>query len=569
MFVYNEEARVADILRHAVQWADEVLILDKQSTDRTAVICEDFGPKVRVIEIPFTPQGHDDMVSACRLAVHDWIWIGTASEIPTRKVVQEAQRIVSEQPNLDLVYVPRKIYSFGCDSPDSPWGIRSYPFLINRRQALITNTIHNNFRPNDKTKVARITFADDCCVHHFTHATARSYLAAMAQYFEAESARPEQAELIQSAIDRLEPRRSLSSLVGKDDFGLECAWRIYWLGTALYGWEKLRAENVPARYKALRTEWMQREWPESHYPAVAPSRVALPPPNIKAPTIQLTISEGFPAHQPWGADNLLHALRDRPISKLVKTVYQIGAHRFQEKSMLFEIFPNLQRVVLFEPLPNLFAMLQQQEADDHRITVLPYAVSERNGETDFYVASNDGASSSILPFGKHKDLFPHVQNTGQITVQTRTLTAVMAEYELPPPDLLFLDVQGAEYQILESLSADLLHRVRMIYTEASSVEVYSGSRLLNEVEDLLKPELDFAGFCPLKEEIPCHGNALFVNRSQVWLLFPPEPPVPKASAFASTNRDSPWARVLRTVFSRKFRRSIRKRLAALSQALAN
>lgn len=267
-------------------------------------------------------------------------------------------------------------------------------------------------------------------------------------------------------------------------------------------------------------------------------------------------------------DALLNALRCRPISRLVRTLYQIGAHRFQEKKLLFDIFPHLERVVLFEPLPELFVHLQKQEQGDSRVTVLPYAISERDGEATFHVASNDGASSSILPFGRLKDLFPHVQTVRQIQVQTRTLATVIGEHQLPPPDLLFLDVQGAEYQILATLSQELLHRVRMIYTEASTIEVYAGSKPLTELERILAADFNFAGFIPLKEHIPSHGNALFVNKSQAWLLLP-EPPTTTDADRGAAAQQQLWARMLRGILPRKLRRSIRKRLATLAQGLAN
>lgn len=265
-------------------------------------------------------------------------------------------------------------------------------------------------------------------------------------------------------------------------------------------------------------------------------------------------------------DQLLLALRGRPIVRLVKTLYQIGAHRFQEKKLLFDTFPSLERVVLFEPLPEMFALLQKQEQNDARITVLPYAVSEQNGESTFHVADNDGASSSILPFGQHRQLFPHVETVRQIQVQTRTLAAAMEAHKLPPPDFLFLDVQGAEFQILATLSKELLHRLRMIYTEASTVEVYAGARPLQEVERILAADFSFAGYCPLKEQIPSHGNALFVNQSQAWLLLPP---VATSAVSESTTRQQFWTRPLRAILPHKLRHSLRKRLAAISKALAN
>jgi tetratricopeptide (TPR) repeat protein len=78
--------------------------------------------------------------------------------------------------------------------------------------------------------------------------------------------------------------------------------------------------------------------------------------------------------------------------------------------------------------------------------------------------------------------------------------------------MLFLDVQGAEYQILSSVSAGLLQQIRLIYTEASQEEVYQGGRNLDEIRSILAEDFTFLGFAPLTNACPTHGNALFVNR---------------------------------------------------------
>jgi FkbM family methyltransferase len=524
MPIYNEEARIADVLHHAIQWADEVLILNKQSTDRTKSICSEYGPKVRVVEIPFTTQGDDDAIAHCQLASNDWIWVGTASEIPTRKLVIEARRIIAESPDLDLVFVPRKIYSFGCDIPDSPWGIQYYPFLVNRSRAVITNTIHKNFRPKDEKNTARIPFRDDTCVHHFTHASARAYVAAMLQYLEAESKRPEQREIIYESLRILTDRRDLRSLLGSDAFGLECAFRMYWLGSSLYAWEKMRNLDVSSHYKNARLDILRREWaisrPASHGDLRSDHGEQR---EISDPISNTAISPASTSQKVVAEDQLLYALRGRPICTLINTLYQVGAHRFQEKNLLFEIFPNLQKVVLFEPLPEIYSSTHAQQKGDPRIIVLPYAITDRCGEIELNVASNDGASSSILPLGSHKELFPNVKYLKQVTVPSRTLEAVIREHSLPLPDFLFLDVQGAEYQILSSLSPELLGNLRLIYTEASTVEVYQGAKPLSELQRVLESRFKLIGYAPLNINTPTHGNSLFVSQNDAPRLLPPLP----------------------------------------------
>lgn len=568
MWCYNEESRIGDVLAHAVQWADEVLILDKGSTDNTRSICSEYGPKVRFIEIPFSPQGHDDVVAAANLPIHDWIWFGTCSEIPTKKIVTEAKKIIGGNPDLDLVYIPRKIYSFGCDTPDSPWGVIKYPFLINRSRALIANTIHNNFQPRNHSNTAEVTYSETCCVHHFTHATAKGYLSAMAQYFEAESQRPEQSEVIDNALKNLSGRKDLRSLSGSDSFGLECAWRSYWLGVALYGWEQTRNVDVIQKYAKQRKQLLQKEWPSDAVPSVTgQTRSVTGPQENSCKGLEGAFSRSSD-RRPNGSteDFLLHELRGRPIARMVQTLFQVGAHRFQEKKLLFEIFPNLKEVVLFEPLPNLYEALVKQEASDSRIKVLPYAISDRDGTTTFHVSNNDGASSSLLPFGEHKTLFPHVESSCEITVQTRTLGKAIEEHGLSFPDFLFLDVQGAEFQILSSLAPTDLERLKMIYTEASTSEVYIGSRTLDEIKEVLMPEMCFAGYCPLSEDLSSHGNALFVSRNHAWLLMPTEPPR-NVEILKENSGGGGFGSLCKRLLSRKMLRSLRKRLRSMERAL--
>jgi glycosyltransferase involved in cell wall biosynthesis len=117
-------------------------------------------------------------------------------------------------------------------------------------------------------------------------------------------------------------------------------------------------------------------------------------------------------------------------------------------------------------------------------------------------------------------------------VEGRTIGSVIKEHRLPPPDMLFLDVQGAEYRILSAIPEEVFKTTKLVYTEVSKEEIYKGSRPLNDIIALLAPQFLFAGFAPLMQISPTHGNALFVNRRNAALLEQPEKPgwVPAAAA---------------------------------------
>lgn len=247
------------------------------------------------------------------------------------------------------------------------------------------------------------------------------------------------------------------------------------------------------------------------------------------------------ADQPVYDAGLLRTLRGRLLSQELKVLCVIGAHRFDELALVSRLFPSLQHIYLFEPQPGPLAVLHQLAEKDSRIKVFPVAVSDTDGTATFNVSSNDGESSSLLQLGSHRELFPEVTMKTSIEVPTRRLDSILAEHGLDSPDVMIIDVQGAEYLVLKSLSPALLDRVRLIYAEVSTEAVYEMSRPMSEIEALLADRFVNIGFAPINAEISVHGNAVFAAR----------PDVDKAVGFTLRER-------LRQAFHR-FKRRVRGR----------
>jgi glycosyltransferase involved in cell wall biosynthesis len=117
ILTYNEaekiEAAVASVL-----WADEVVVVDSFSTDRTAEIATSLG--ARVVQIEF--EGFGDLrnkaVAACR---HDWIFSLDADERCTEAVRDEILALMAGEPAHDLYLVPRRSYMMGRWIKGSGW----------------------------------------------------------------------------------------------------------------------------------------------------------------------------------------------------------------------------------------------------------------------------------------------------------------------------------------------------------------------------------------------------------------------------------------------------------------
>jgi FkbM family methyltransferase len=195
----------------------------------------------------------------------------------------------------------------------------------------------------------------------------------------------------------------------------------------------------------------------------------------------------------------------------IRVIYQVGAHRAQELQAMRRSFPALSSIVLFDPAPRVRLHLQTLASNSSEIRFFPIAIGDSECRADFYVTDNDQMSSSLLPMKEHKKLFPDVKVVETVEVLCSPLDSIIQEAGLPLPDMLFLDVQGAEYRILASLSDRILDHVKIIYTETSTIEVYEGAQTFNDIQELLCPRFQFAGYKPCMKHIPAHGDAIFLK----------------------------------------------------------
>lgn len=90
----NEEARLANALK-SVQWANEVIVVDSGSTDRTIEIAKKWGAKVLVN--PWTGYGQQKNFAQTH-AQNDWVFNLDADEEVSPELAQEIQNLLKSAP---------------------------------------------------------------------------------------------------------------------------------------------------------------------------------------------------------------------------------------------------------------------------------------------------------------------------------------------------------------------------------------------------------------------------------------------------------------------------------------
>ncbi len=108
IITYNEQANIRDCLE-SVQWADEIVVVDSYSTDKTVEIAKQYTDKVYLQE--FLGDGPQKNF-AIEKAAGDWIYLIDADERSTEELNAEIQAVL-KNPHYDGYEIPRKAYFLG------------------------------------------------------------------------------------------------------------------------------------------------------------------------------------------------------------------------------------------------------------------------------------------------------------------------------------------------------------------------------------------------------------------------------------------------------------------------
>lgn len=144
-----------------------------------------------------------------------------------------------------------------------------------------------------------------------------------------------------------------------------------------------------------------------------------------------------------------------------------------------------ERVVLVEAIPDLAMKLKARFEGDPRIAVVSAALSDQNGEAQFEINRSEASSSLLSIDPRNSEWFSRdLTVANSITVLTLTLPELMKRQQLERVDLLKLDLQGAERLVLTG-GAEVLDRVRVIYSEVFFERLYAGAWLFWELNEFL------------------------------------------------------------------------------------
>lgn len=165
-------------------------------------------------------------------------------------------------------------------------------------------------------------------------------------------------------------------------------------------------------------------------------------------------------------------------------------------------------IYVFEQIKEIYNQLVENTKSFKNIHSFNIALSDFDGNAEMYVSSgySDGSSSLLKP-KKHLEDHPDVFFDNKELVKCRTLDSWANENGVTKVDMLWLDMQGAEQQMLAA-SEKILGTASLIHTEVSKHESYEGAGLYHTLKSFLFSK-NFKVFVEAVPSWNYGGNVLF------------------------------------------------------------
>lgn len=201
----------------------------------------------------------------------------------------------------------------------------------------------------------------------------------------------------------------------------------------------------------------------------------------------------------------------------VTSVWEIGSRDGQDALQLAHAFPQAS-VYAFEPNPETFPAVESSaQGSNGRVRAANVALTSSDGPVEFmqidtvntqtaWSDGNPGASSLFSASGAYDDIERYVQRA--VTVEGARADSVIERGIAPAPQVVWMDVQGAEALVLEGFGV-LLSEVSLIYVELSLHEIYAGQALAPEIIEMLSPHFRWYS---VPHPGPWQFDAVFVSR---------------------------------------------------------
>jgi glycosyltransferase involved in cell wall biosynthesis len=168
---YNRACVLGTCLR-ALRFADELIVIDKSSTDDSRTIAEAYADQV--VTVPWTPTVEETRTLALTRCRHEWILFLDDDEC----LSPEAARMIQAEvlnPRAEIYSFHLRHYILGVHDERAYYWPEHHVRLFRRGAVTFARTVHAGIVRHSESAI-QIAADDGVCIHHFSHPDAASWI---------------------------------------------------------------------------------------------------------------------------------------------------------------------------------------------------------------------------------------------------------------------------------------------------------------------------------------------------------------------------------------------------------
>lgn len=232
----NEEQNLPYALRSVRSWADEIVVVDMYSEDRTTEIARKYGARVFFHERVAAFDAA--RAFAIAQATGDWILVLDADELVPEPLSRRLLEIAAND-EADVVIIPWSNYLLGAPLMHTGWGPEQdkHARFFKRGMLRASAKIHDSLRPSLGARMMELAYQPGLAVVHFNYLDTAQFLEKLNRYTTIEA---------RQAFERGERASARRALYGA---AREFVWR-YLRGEGYQdGWRGLYLSGLMATYR--------------------------------------------------------------------------------------------------------------------------------------------------------------------------------------------------------------------------------------------------------------------------------------------------------------------------------
>lgn len=177
VIAYNRAPLLEACLR-AVSFADELIVVDKSSTDGSAAVAARHADRVDIV--PWSPTVEDTRAHALSLCSHEWILCLDDDEVLSPETAPWLRRTLPSA-DVDIFSIPLRHYIMGEHQEEACYWPEWHPRLFRAGAVAYRPTVHGGTILKS-TRTKQISPDTGVCIHHLSHRDVAEFIAKTNRY---------------------------------------------------------------------------------------------------------------------------------------------------------------------------------------------------------------------------------------------------------------------------------------------------------------------------------------------------------------------------------------------------